>query len=98
MEDRSQNFKLMSACTGSGVSNSTDPVDCSAPGSSVNGFSGKNTGVGCHILLHQADNEVKRNKSSIQESGFVLKLETMEGLGAVLPHFGTDLHPDFQKV
>ena len=29
-----------------------DPVDCSPPGSSVHGDSpGKNTGVGCHVLL-----------------------------------------------
>ena len=29
-----------------------DPLDCSPPGSSVNGDSpGKNTGVGCHALL-----------------------------------------------
>ena len=34
------------------VSNSFDPMDCSAPGSSVQGDSpGKNTGVGCHALL-----------------------------------------------
>ena len=31
-----------------------DPMDCSLPGSSVNGDSpGKNTGVGCHALLQQ---------------------------------------------
>ena len=30
-----------------------DPMDCSPPGSSVHGDSpGKNTGVGCHALLH----------------------------------------------
>ena len=30
-----------------------DPRDCSPPGSSVRGiFPGKNTGVGCHFLLH----------------------------------------------
>ena len=30
-----------------------DPMDCSLPGSSVHGDSpGKNTGVGCHFLLH----------------------------------------------
>ena len=29
-----------------------DPMDCSLPGSSVQGnFSGENTGVGCHFLL-----------------------------------------------
>ena len=29
-----------------------DPMDCSLPGSSVHcGFPGKNTGVGCHLLL-----------------------------------------------
>ena len=29
-----------------------DPVDCSPPGFSVHGnFPGKNTGVGCHLLL-----------------------------------------------
>ena len=29
-----------------------DPMNCSLPGSSLNGDSpGKNTGVGCHILL-----------------------------------------------
>ena len=29
-----------------------DPMDCSQPGSSVHGDSpGKNTGVGCHVLL-----------------------------------------------
>ena len=29
-----------------------DPMDCSPPGSSVHGdFPGKNTGVGCHVLL-----------------------------------------------
>ena len=34
------------------VSNSFDPMDCSPPGSSVQGDSpGKNTGVGCHALL-----------------------------------------------
>ena len=31
-----------------------DPVDCSLPGSSVHGGSpGKNTGVGCHVLLQE---------------------------------------------
>ena len=31
-----------------------DPMDCSPPGSSVFGDSpGKNTGVGCHVLLHK---------------------------------------------
>ena len=31
-----------------------DPMDCSPPGSSVHGDSpGKNTGVGCHILLQR---------------------------------------------
>ena len=29
-----------------------DPMDCSLPGSSVHGIPGKNTGVGCHALLH----------------------------------------------
>ena len=30
-----------------------DPMDCSLPGSSVlRDFPGKNTGVGCHCLLH----------------------------------------------
>ena len=31
-----------------------DPMDCSLPGFSVHGFDspGKNTGVGCHFLLH----------------------------------------------
>ena len=30
-----------------------NPMDCSLPGSSVHGDSlGKNTGVGCHALLH----------------------------------------------
>ena len=34
------------------VSNSLRPMDCSQPGSSVHGDSpGKNTGVGCHVLL-----------------------------------------------
>ena len=34
------------------VSDSFDPMDCSPPGSSVQGDSpGKNTGVGCHALL-----------------------------------------------
>ena len=29
-----------------------NPMDCSPPGSSVHGYSpGKNTGVGCHVLL-----------------------------------------------
>ena len=28
-----------------------DPVDCGPPGSSVHGFPGRNTGVGCHFLL-----------------------------------------------
>ena len=29
-----------------------DPMNCSSPGSSVHGISsGKNTGVGCHVLL-----------------------------------------------
>ena len=32
---------------------SPDAMDCNSPGSSVNGdFPGKNTGVGCHALLH----------------------------------------------
>ena len=32
----------------------SDPMDCSPPGYSVHGDSpGKNTGVGCHDLLHQ---------------------------------------------
>ena len=36
----------------SGVSDLSDPIDCSPPGSSVHGDSpGKNTGVGCHALL-----------------------------------------------
>ena len=31
-----------------------DPMDCSPPGSSVHGYSpGKNTGVGCHVLLQE---------------------------------------------
>ena len=31
-----------------------DPMDCSPPGSSVHGdSSGKNTGVGCHVLFHE---------------------------------------------
>ena len=35
------------------MSNSCDPVDCSPSGSSVQGdFPSKNTGVGCHFLLH----------------------------------------------
>ena len=35
------------------MSNSYDPMDCSLPGSSVHGHSpGRNTGVGCHALLH----------------------------------------------
>ena len=29
----------------------SNPMDCSLPGSSVHGFSGKSTGVGCHCLL-----------------------------------------------
>ena len=30
-----------------------DPMDCSLPGSSIHGiFPGKNTGEGCHFLLH----------------------------------------------
>ena len=34
------------------MSDSLEPVDCSSPGSSVHGDSpGKNTGVGCHVLL-----------------------------------------------
>ena len=34
------------------MSNSSDPKDCSPPGSSVHSCpSGKNTGVGCHFLL-----------------------------------------------
>ena len=29
-----------------------DPMNCSLPGSSVHGtFPGKNTGVGCHVLI-----------------------------------------------
>ena len=42
-----------------------DPMDCSPPGSSVHGDSpGKNTGVGCHVLLQrifptqEANNEI----------------------------------------
>ena len=31
-----------------------DPLDCSLLGSSVHGFSHKNTGVGCNFLLHKA--------------------------------------------
>ena len=30
-----------------------DPTDCSLPGSSVRGFPGKKTGVGCHRLLQE---------------------------------------------
>ena len=30
-----------------------DPMDCSPQGSSVHGFPGKNTGVGCHFLLQE---------------------------------------------
>ena len=31
-----------------------DPMDCSLPGSSIHGiFLGKNTGVGCHLLLQE---------------------------------------------
>ena len=30
-----------------------DPTDCSLPGSSVHGFPGKKTGVGCHRLLQE---------------------------------------------
>ena len=34
------------------ISNSSDPMDCNPPGTSVHGDSpGKNTGVGCHALL-----------------------------------------------
>ena len=29
-----------------------DPMDYSLPGSSVHGFPSKNTGMGCHSLLH----------------------------------------------
>ena len=37
-----------------------DPMDYSLPGSSVHGHSpGKNTGVGCHALLHIAVSEIK---------------------------------------
>ena len=40
--------KLLQSCL-----NLCDPMDCSPPGSSVHGHSpGKNTGVGCHALLH----------------------------------------------
>ena len=42
-----------------------DPMDCSPPGSSIHGDSpGKNTGVGCHVLLkgifptQEANNEI----------------------------------------
>ena len=35
------------------MSDSCNPMDCSLPGPSVHGDSpGKNTGVGCHFLLH----------------------------------------------
>ena len=38
------------------VSNSSWPMDCSLPGSSIHGiFPGNITGVGCHCLLHTAD-------------------------------------------
>ena len=41
-----------SVLSGSVLSDFCDPVDCSPPGSSVQGDSpGKNTGVGCHFLF-----------------------------------------------
>ena len=43
--------KLLLLVSCSIISDSCDPMDCSPPGSSVLGFSDKNTGVGCHALL-----------------------------------------------
>ncbi|CAI9177857.1 unnamed protein product [Rangifer tarandus platyrhynchus] len=35
-----------------------DPMDCSLPGSSIHGiFPGKNTGVGCHCLLREREQD-----------------------------------------
>ena len=44
--------KYCTMLSSSAVSNSSWPIDCNPPGSSVHGDSlGKNTGVGCHALL-----------------------------------------------
>ena len=42
-----------------------DPMDCSLPGSSVHGFPGKNTGVGCHFL-HQRIFPTQGSNPSLQ--------------------------------
>ena len=52
-----------------------DPTDCSLPGSSVCGVSpGKNTGVGCHSLLHC---RMLRCKNRLVKTWISLWLETV---------------------
>ena len=46
-----------------------NPMDCSPPGSSIHGYSpGKNTGGGCHVLLHGdlPDPEIKPRSPTLQ--------------------------------
>ena len=49
-----------------------DPMDCSPPGSSVNGDSpGENTGVGCHVLL-QGIFPTQGSNSGLQNCRWIL--------------------------
>ena len=49
-----------------------DPMDCILPGFSIHGdFLGKNTGVGCHVLLHcmkvKCDSEVAQSCPTLSD-------------------------------
>ena len=70
------------------------PMDCSPPGSSVHGDSpGKNTGLGCHALLHEI--------FPTQESNLGLPhcrqiLYHLSHLGS--PHLGAGLHRSLEPL
>ena len=67
-----------------------EPIQCSPPGSSIYGFSSKNTGVGCHFLLqgiflsqalnpghlHCRHSLLLSQKGSLEESGLGTFVET----------------------
>ena len=64
------------------VSDSLWPVDCSRPGSSVHGDSpGKNTGVGCHALLHRIFQPRDRTQVSRIVGGFFTRWATRAAPG-----------------
>ena len=51
--------------------NSFDPMDCSQPDSCVHGDSpGKNTGVGCHVLLQESSQPRDQSQVSCLAGGF----------------------------